>query len=175
MTSLDYHSYSSVVLEIRWLKCNIANTETQIFFKGKYLYNGYLSFQIIKSSLFRVESRKTKVFPTIMMWLYTVFLLASLQLVSSDVCPKNCVCDVERGLNRASCTHQNIINVGVGVSEDVEIYDLNSNSLHQLEDYCFKVFIIIIYIVLFNCTSLLYIIYKNTKEFICFISKPIII
>lgn len=56
-----------------------------------------------------------------------------------DLCPKECDCDIENGLNRATCVNQHIVSVDVGVPTAVQVYSLSNNAISELENYCFKV------------------------------------
>lgn len=58
---------------------------------------------------------------------------------SKDLCPKECDCDIENGLNRATCENQLIVNVDVGVPTAVQVYSLSRNAISELDNYCFKV------------------------------------
>ncbi|XP_013134694.1 PREDICTED: leucine-rich repeat-containing protein 26 [Papilio polytes] len=55
-----------------------------------------------------------------------------------SVCPKQCDCDMENELNRATCVDQNIVSVGVGVPKEVQVYSLSHNVLSELDNFCFK-------------------------------------
>lgn len=57
----------------------------------------------------------------------------------SDVCPKQCDCDTDKGLNRAVCVDQNIVTVDIGVPKQVQVYSLNNNGITELDNFCFKV------------------------------------
>lgn len=59
--------------------------------------------------------------------------------VRGEVCPKQCDCDMDNGLNRAMCVDQNIINIDVGVSKAVQVYSLSHNAISELDNFCFKV------------------------------------
>ena len=67
--------------------------------------------------------------------------------VWSEMCPKQCDCDMDNGLNRAVCTDQNIINIEVGVPKAVQVYSLSHNAISELDNFCFKV----IYLILCFC------------------------
>lgn len=58
---------------------------------------------------------------------------------SKDLCPKECDCDIENGLNRATCVNQIIVHVDVGVPKAVQVYSLSHNAISELENFCFKV------------------------------------
>ncbi|XP_075974876.1 uncharacterized protein LOC142975734 [Anticarsia gemmatalis] len=58
--------------------------------------------------------------------------------VSCDVCPKQCDCDMDDGLNRATCVDQNIISIDVGVPKAVQVYSLSHNVISELDNFCFK-------------------------------------
>lgn len=59
--------------------------------------------------------------------------------VVSELCPKQCDCDLYNGLNRAVCVDQNIININVGVPTAVQVYHLTHNAISELDNFCFKV------------------------------------
>lgn len=59
------------------------------------------------------------------------------------LCPKECDCDMDDGLNRAACVDQNIVSVDVGVPKEVQVYSLRRNVISELDNYCFKVSIMI--------------------------------
>ncbi|XP_053610539.1 vasorin [Plodia interpunctella] len=65
-------------------------------------------------------------------------LLYILACVSAELCPKQCDCDLENGLNRATCVDQNIISVEMGVPKAVQVYVLSHNAITELDNYCFK-------------------------------------
>lgn len=74
------------------------------------------------------------------MELNIIFILVFCGVVSSDVCPKQCDCDMDDdGLNRAQCVDQNIISVDVGVPKAVQVYSLSHNAISELDNFCFKV------------------------------------
>ncbi|KAG7310502.1 hypothetical protein JYU34_003289 [Plutella xylostella] len=56
----------------------------------------------------------------------------------SDVCPKQCDCDTDKGLNRAVCVDQNIVTVDIGVPKQVQVYSLSHNGITELDNFCFK-------------------------------------
>uniref|UniRef100_A0A2A4K268 LRRNT domain-containing protein n=1 Tax=Heliothis virescens TaxID=7102 RepID=A0A2A4K268_HELVI len=58
--------------------------------------------------------------------------------VSGEVCPKQCDCDMDNGLNRAVCVDQNIISIEVGVPKEVQVYSLSHNVISELDNFCFK-------------------------------------
>ncbi|GBP11042.1 Slit homolog 3 protein [Eumeta japonica] len=58
--------------------------------------------------------------------------------VRGEMCPKQCDCDMEGGLNRALCENQNIASIDVGVPRGVQVYVLNNNVITELENFCFK-------------------------------------
>lgn len=60
-------------------------------------------------------------------------------LVKGTLCPKQCDCDMDNGLNRATCVDQNIVSVGVGVPHEVQVYSLSHNVISELDNFCFKV------------------------------------
>lgn len=66
-------------------------------------------------------------------------LIVCCVFVSCDVCPKQCDCDMEDGLNRARCVDQNIISIAVGVPKEVQVYSLRHNAISELENFCFVV------------------------------------
>lgn len=68
-----------------------------------------------------------------------LFLLLSSAGVFAQLCPKQCDCDVDNGLNRATCEGQNIVSVQVGVPDAVQVYSLSRNAISELDNYCFKV------------------------------------
>lgn len=72
------------------------------------------------------------------MELTTIFILFSFVFVNADLCPKQCDCDMEQGLNRATCTDQNIVSIEVGVPKQVQIYSLSHNVIIELDNYSFK-------------------------------------
>ncbi|CAG9796440.1 unnamed protein product [Diatraea saccharalis] len=59
-------------------------------------------------------------------------------VVGSDFCPKVCDCDMDSGLNRATCIDQNLIGVDVGVPKGVQKYILTHNLISELDNFCFK-------------------------------------
>ncbi|KAM3967833.1 uncharacterized protein ACR2FA_011371 [Aphomia sociella] len=67
-----------------------------------------------------------------------VFFIWLVGSIRGELCPKQCDCVMENGLNRASCNNQNIINVYVGVPKIVQVYSLSYNGITELENYCFK-------------------------------------
>ncbi|XP_045499458.1 leucine-rich repeat transmembrane neuronal protein 3 [Colias croceus] len=72
------------------------------------------------------------------MWT-SVFILVSLLSESYCVlCPKQCDCDSDNGLNRAICVDQNIISVALGVPKEVQVYSLSRNVISELDNFCFK-------------------------------------
>ncbi|KAJ0182385.1 hypothetical protein K1T71_001754 [Dendrolimus kikuchii] len=68
---------------------------------------------------------------------FMLFVLIS-ERVLGELCPKQCDCDIDNGLNRAMCVDQNIINVDVGVPSAVQVYSLSHNVISELDNYCFK-------------------------------------
>ncbi|KAI5644950.1 leucine rich repeat domain-containing protein [Phthorimaea operculella] len=60
------------------------------------------------------------------------------EFTSGELCPKECDCDLDNGLNRALCVNQHIISIEVGVPKDVQVYSLSHNSISELDNYCFK-------------------------------------
>ncbi|XP_026319409.1 leucine-rich repeat-containing protein 24 [Hyposmocoma kahamanoa] len=69
--------------------------------------------------------------------IYLVLLIIGVN-GSRDLCPKECDCDIENGLNRATCVNQHIVNVDVGVPTAVQVYSLSNNAISELDNYCFK-------------------------------------
>lgn len=69
--------------------------------------------------------------------IYVILLCVS--SVLCDVCPKQCDCDMNDGLNRATCVDQNIIGIDVGVPTPVQVYSLRHNVISELDNFCFKV------------------------------------
>lgn len=67
-----------------------------------------------------------------------VFVLWFASIVCGQLCPKQCDCDMEDGLNRATCSNQNIIEVDVGVPRIVQVYCLSHNAITELDNFCFK-------------------------------------
>ncbi|XP_049874788.1 leucine-rich repeat-containing protein 38 [Pectinophora gossypiella] len=57
---------------------------------------------------------------------------------SAELCPKQCDCDREDELNRATCVDQNIIGIDVGVPKEVQVYSLSHNAISELDNFCFK-------------------------------------
>lgn len=72
------------------------------------------------------------------MQLNICFVFIFLNVVYCDVCPKQCDCDMDEGLNRAKCVDQNIISIDVGVPKAVQVYSLSHNAISELDNYCFK-------------------------------------
>lgn len=68
----------------------------------------------------------------------TVLVVCAISYVSGDLCPKKCDCDMDNGLNRASCVDQNIISVEVGVPSGVQKYIVSHNAISELDNFCFK-------------------------------------
>lgn len=70
-----------------------------------------------------------------------IYLLLLLVGVSEnkDLCPKECDCDIDNGLNRATCVNQVIVHIDVGVPTAVQVYSLSNNAIGELDNYCFKV------------------------------------
>lgn len=66
------------------------------------------------------------------------FLILFSVYVRCDVCPKQCDCDMDGGLNRAQCVDQSIINIDIGVPKEVEVYSLSHNVISELDNFCFK-------------------------------------
>ncbi|KAL4716965.1 hypothetical protein ACJJTC_012776 [Scirpophaga incertulas] len=66
------------------------------------------------------------------------FLLCVLKYSRGELCPKKCDCDMNKGLNRATCVDQNIISVDVGVPKAVQVYSLSRNVISELDNFCFK-------------------------------------
>ncbi|XP_068626675.1 leucine-rich repeat-containing protein 24 [Battus philenor] len=58
--------------------------------------------------------------------------------MGDKLCPKQCDCDMENGLNRATCVDQNIVSVAVGVPQEVQVYSLSHNVISELDNFCFK-------------------------------------
>lgn len=73
------------------------------------------------------------------MWALLFLVILSFYSTLCDFCPKECDCDVENGLNRATCVDQNIISVAVGVPKQVQVYSLSRNVISELDNLCFKV------------------------------------
>ncbi|XP_026738692.1 leucine-rich repeat transmembrane neuronal protein 4 [Trichoplusia ni] len=73
-----------------------------------------------------------------MEFLYLFMLVLCGMCVRGEVCPKQCDCDMDNGLNRAMCVDQNIINIDVGVSKAVQVYSLSHNAISELDNFCFK-------------------------------------
>ncbi|VVC93324.1 unnamed protein product [Leptidea sinapis] len=67
-----------------------------------------------------------------------IFFLITVDGSSVGVCPTQCDCDMDNGLNRASCVNQNIVSVGVGVPAEVQVYSLSHNAISELDNFCFK-------------------------------------
>ncbi|CAH0405253.1 unnamed protein product [Chilo suppressalis] len=59
-------------------------------------------------------------------------------VTGGDLCPKECDCDMDNGLNRATCIDQNLISVDVGVPKEVQVYILTHNLISELDNFCFK-------------------------------------
>lgn len=59
--------------------------------------------------------------------------------VGAELCPKECDCDMDNGLNRAMCVDQNIITIDMGVPKEVQVYSLSHNVISGLDNFCFKV------------------------------------
>lgn len=68
-----------------------------------------------------------------------LLLFVTLCYVNGDLCPKQCDCDMDNGLNRAVCVDQNIISIEVGVPNAVQVYSLSRNAISELDNFCFKV------------------------------------
>lgn len=68
-----------------------------------------------------------------------ILFIGLLRCVKCDLCPKKCDCDMDNGLNRATCVNQNIINIEVGVPNGVQVYSLSHNVISELDNFCFKV------------------------------------
>lgn len=58
--------------------------------------------------------------------------------VGGELCPKECDCDLDNGLNRAMCVDQNIITIDMGVPKEVQVYSLSHNVISGLDNFCFK-------------------------------------
>ncbi|XP_059053087.1 vasorin [Achroia grisella] len=67
-----------------------------------------------------------------------LFILCVVGSACGELCPKKCDCDMDDGLNRATCNNQNIVNVDVGVPKSVQMYSLSHNAITELENFCFK-------------------------------------
>ncbi|XP_013197119.2 SLIT and NTRK-like protein 2 isoform X1 [Amyelois transitella] len=65
-------------------------------------------------------------------------LLFVLGCVDAELCPKQCDCDSDNGLNRATCVDQNIISIEMGVPKGVQVYVLSHNAITELDNFCFK-------------------------------------
>ncbi|CAK1540187.1 unnamed protein product [Leptosia nina] len=72
------------------------------------------------------------------MWLFLFLLGIVFDSTYCVLCPKQCDCDTENGLNRAICVDQNIVSVAVGVPKEVQVYSLSRNVLSELDNFCFK-------------------------------------
>ncbi|XP_047509228.1 leucine-rich repeat transmembrane neuronal protein 2 [Pieris napi] len=72
------------------------------------------------------------------MLLLLFIVILSLDSTLCVSCPKQCDCDTENGLNRASCVDQNIVSVAVGVPKQVQVYSLSRNVISELDNFCFK-------------------------------------
>lgn len=68
-----------------------------------------------------------------------VFVLFLSARAFAQLCPKQCDCDVDNGLNRATCEGQNIVSIQVGVPDAVQVYSLSRNAISELDNHCFKV------------------------------------
>ncbi|XP_060804091.1 uncharacterized protein LOC106140132 isoform X2 [Amyelois transitella] len=66
-------------------------------------------------------------------------LLFVLGCVDAELCPKQCDCDSDNGLNRATCVDQNIISIEMGVPKGVQVYVLSHNAITELDNFCFKI------------------------------------
>ncbi|CAK1602262.1 unnamed protein product [Parnassius mnemosyne] len=73
-----------------------------------------------------------------MLALNTFILIACIAFAHGSLCPKQCDCDMENGLNRATCVDQNIVSVGIDVPREVQVYSLSHNAINELDNFCFK-------------------------------------
>ncbi|XP_047529676.1 leucine-rich repeat transmembrane neuronal protein 3 [Vanessa atalanta] len=73
-----------------------------------------------------------------MLVLVCLAILTTINTCVGTLCPKQCDCDMDVGLNRATCVDQNIVSVDVGVPKEVQVYSLSRNVISELENFCFK-------------------------------------
>lgn len=74
---------------------------------------------------------------------YILILFLCISSSLCVLCPKQCDCDTDNGLNRATCVDQNIVSVDIGVPKEVQVYSLSRNVISELDNFCFKVCIIV--------------------------------
>ncbi|CAH2050677.1 unnamed protein product, partial [Iphiclides podalirius] len=96
------------------------------------------TFESINASVFDVRNAIMSIDYTMKRLRHT-FAIHQLEFsVKGAMCPKQCDCDMENGLNRATCVDQNIVSVGVGVPREVQVYSLSHNVISELDNFCFK-------------------------------------